>query len=168
MGSQLLQVVVQLLGDVLEVDDGLDVNLLLGLLGHDVGADIFLEAATELRDVLGTQRQAHGIGMSAEVLEQVTAALDGIVDVVAGNAAGRAGGHSVLAGEYYRGTEVHLGEARGNDAYNALLPALVVEHDGRLVLLALEALDDLVGLLAHLLVNVLALLVVFVDVHRCL
>ena len=48
MGRKALQVVVQLLGDILEVDLFLDVERCLCLLRQDMGVDIFLETATEL------------------------------------------------------------------------------------------------------------------------
>ena len=47
--------------------------------------------------------------------------------------------------------------------HDVLLPAFVVEHDGRLVLLTLKPFHNLVGLLTHLLVYILALLVVLID-----
>ena len=51
-----------------------------------------------------------------------------------------------------------------HNAYHTLLPVLVVEHYRRLVALALKSRHDLVGILGHLLVDVLALVVVAVDV----
>ena len=73
MRRKALQVVVQLLGDVLEVHLFLDVECSLFLLGQDVCVDVFLEAAAELGDVFYAECQSYGIGVSAEVLENVAA-----------------------------------------------------------------------------------------------
>ena len=52
---QLLQVIVQFLGDILEIDDGIDVESGLRLFGQDVLVDILLEPPTELWNVLDLQ-----------------------------------------------------------------------------------------------------------------
>ena len=52
---KLLQVVMQFLGDILEVNHGVNVQRSLRLLRQDMFADIFLETATELRDILDSQ-----------------------------------------------------------------------------------------------------------------
>ena len=70
MGGELLQVVMQFLVDILEVDDGIDVERGLRLFRQDMFVDIFLETATEFGDILDLQRQADGIGMTAEVLNR--------------------------------------------------------------------------------------------------
>ena len=80
---KLLQVVVQLLGDVLEVDYLLNVERGLSLFGQDMLVDILLETATELGNILDGQRQANSVGVASEVFKDVTARLHGIVDVVA-------------------------------------------------------------------------------------
>ena len=162
--GELLQVVVQLLGDILEVDFFLNLECGLRLFREDMLVDIMLETASELRDILDLQRETDGIGMSAEILQQVATALHGIVDVIAGHTAGRTSGQVAAAGENDRRTIVHFRHSRGHDTYHTLLPVLVVEHDTVVVLLTLQLLDNLVGLLRHLLVDILALLVVDVDV----
>ena len=55
MRRKLLQVVMQLLCHILEVDHGVDIQHSLRLLRQDVFTDIFLETATELRDILDLQ-----------------------------------------------------------------------------------------------------------------
>ena len=40
---------------------------------------------------------------------------------------------------------------------------LIIEHDGRVVLLRIDTRDDLVGLLGHLLVDILTLLIILID-----
>ena len=83
VGRKLLQVVVHLLGDVLEVNHLLNVEHGLSLFGQDVLVDILLETATELGNVLDGQRQTDSIGVATKVFENVTARLHGIVDVIA-------------------------------------------------------------------------------------
>ena len=95
VGSQLLQLVEQSLVDVVEVELHVDVQRLLRLFGHDMVADIFLETAAELGDVFLPERQSYGIGVTSEVLQQVAARLDGLVDVEACHRTRRAGGYAV-------------------------------------------------------------------------
>ena len=105
---KLLQVVVQFLCDILEVDDCIDIEGCFRLLGQDMFGDIFLETATELRDILDFQGETNGIGMTAEVLEQIATALDGVVEVVASHTSGRARGQTVMFGEYHRRTVIQF------------------------------------------------------------
>ena len=127
--SEFLQVVMQFLVDILEVDDGIDVEGGLRLLRQDMLIDIFLETATELGYVLNLQREADGIGMTAEVLQQVAAVLYGVVDVIASHAAGRSRGDAVELRQHHRRPVVELRQAGGDDADDTFLPVLVVEHD---------------------------------------
>lgn len=61
----------QFLGDILEVDDGIDVERGFCLFWQNVLTDVFLETASELRDVLNLQRETYGISVTTEVLKQV-------------------------------------------------------------------------------------------------
>ena len=81
--GKFLQVVEQFLGDVLEVDHRLDVEYGLCLLGEDMLVNICLESLFECRDILRLHRESGSIGVTAEVGEQVAAALYGLVDVEA-------------------------------------------------------------------------------------
>ena len=83
MRCQLLQLVQQALVDVVEVQLHVDVQRLLCLFGHDVSGDVLLEPTSEFGDILLLHSEAHGVGMSTEVLQQVAARLDGLVDVEA-------------------------------------------------------------------------------------
>ena len=161
---KLLQIVVQFLGDILEVHLFLNFQGGLRLFGEDMLVDILLETTSELWDILDFQRETYGIGMSSEVLQQITTTLHSVVDIIACYTACRTCGQIAATGEYHRRTIVHFRHSRCHDAYHTLLPVLIVEHDTVVVLLTLQLLDDLVGLLRHLLVHILALLVVDIDV----
>ena len=87
MRCQAPQLVMQFLGDILEVYLLVDVEGRQSLLWQDMSADILLEAAAELRDILLFECQADGIGMSSEILQDVTTDLDGGIEDTAGNAA---------------------------------------------------------------------------------
>ena len=137
-GRKLLQVVMETLGDVLEVDDSIDVEHGLCLFGLYVLIDIMLEATAKLRNVIPTERQSGSVGVAAEVDEHVATALDGRIDVEPCDASCRTGRDVALACEHHRGTKIDLGETRCHDADDALLPVLVVEHDGGVMLLALQ------------------------------
>ena len=137
VGCKLLQVVVQLLGDVLEIDHLLNVERGLCLLWQDVLVNILLETAAELRNVLNRQRQADGVSVASEIVKDVTAGLHGIIDVIASHRTRRTCSQIAAAGQHHRRTEVELGHAGSNNAHNALLPVLVVEHNAVVVFLAL-------------------------------
>lgn len=68
---KLLQIVVQTLGNILKVDNRIDIECSLSLFRLNVLHDVFLEAAAELRDVLDLERKTNSIGVTAKVLEQV-------------------------------------------------------------------------------------------------
>ena len=98
----------QFLSDVLEVDLFFDFERGLCLFRKDVLIDVLLETAPELRDVFNLQRQTNSIGMSTEVLQQITTTLHRIVDIIVSHTAGRACCQITAAGEYNRGTIVHF------------------------------------------------------------
>ena len=128
------------------------------MLGHEV-----LEASGEGGHVLHLHREAGGVGVPSEALQQVAAVLDSLVDVEAGDRARRAGGQVARAGQHHGGAVVDFRQARGHDADDTLVPRLVVEHDGAAVGEVRQLLHDVVGLLGHGLVQVLARLVILVD-----
>ena len=101
----------QFLGDILEVNHGVDVQCGLRLLWQDMLADIFLETATELRDILYSQREAYGISMSSEVQQQVATTLDGIIEVVAGYTACRTCSYTVEFRQHHRRTVIEFRES---------------------------------------------------------
>ena len=71
---QFLKVVEQLLVDVAEIHLFLDVEQRLRLFGQDVVADVLLEAASELGNVLLLQGETDGIGVASEVEQQLSKA----------------------------------------------------------------------------------------------
>ena len=137
----------------------------LQLVGLDVGGHIFLEQTAELGNVLFLEREAHGVCMAAEILEQMARGIDRRVDVEPLYRAAGAGGQAVAECQHHGGLVVKLGDARGHDADYALVPVLVVDDDGALAAGDVHILLDLrVGFLGHLLVQLLAVAVVLVDV----
>ena len=88
-GAELLQFAVHLLSDVPEVYYGVDVERRLGMLGAYMLLHILLEASAELLHVVPSQSQSGGIRMSAEIHQQVAAALYSRVYVEARHAACR-------------------------------------------------------------------------------
>ena len=160
------QLVLQRLGDVLEVDDGIDVQESLGLLRHDMLLHVLLESLPELLHLVPSQRESGSIGVTTEVDEQVTATLDGGIHIKSRHASSRTRSHVAVSGEHDGRTEVDFRESGGDDADDTFLPSLVIEHDAGVVLLALQSRYDAVGFLGHLLVDVLALFVVFIDMFR--
>ena len=92
----------------MEVHFGINVQGLLRLFGHDMVADIFLEATTELWDVLLTERQTYGIGVTTEVFEQVATRLDSLVDVEASHRTGRTRGNAVDDSQHDGRTEIEF------------------------------------------------------------
>ena len=101
--------------------------------------------------------------MSAEVLQEVRARLDGLVEVEARNRAGRARHESVAHRQHHRRAVVGLDQARGDDTHDALHPARVVDHRALELFHRGVALDVVVRLLRHGAVDRLAVLVVGVD-----
>ena len=154
------------LADVLEVEHGVYVQDGLRLLGLNVLVDVLVEPAAEFGYVVPAQGKSGSVGVAAEVDEQVAATLDSRIDVEARHRACRACGKLAVARQHHGRPEIDFCQSGSNDADDALLPTFVVEHDARAVLLALQPGHDLVGLFGHLFVDVLALLVVFVDVLR--
>ena len=76
---ELLEVAEKLGSDVLKVQVGIDIYRCLYLVGLDMGRYVLLKAALELLHVLNLERQTGCIGVSAKILQQVLAALNGLV-----------------------------------------------------------------------------------------
>ena len=125
--------------------------------------DVLLKAFGKGGDVLHGEREACGVGVSAEVFKQVAAALHGLVDVEARHRPRGARGHTFAACEHHGRPVVLLGEARGDDADDAFVPVFVVDDDAAAFVEVGQATHLLHGLLGGLLVEVLACFVVEVD-----
>ena len=131
------------------------------MLGH-----VGLETAAELFHVLHAQSQAGGVGVSAEVLEQVAATLYGLVDIKSRHRAGRPCGHAFAACQHYGRPVVLFRQTRGDDADDSLVPFFVVYHHRAPFVQPGQVLHLFYGLFRHLLVQILAGLIVQVDAVR--
>lgn len=76
-GGKALQIVVKMLGDVLEVEDGIYIEDCLCLFGRDMFFYIFLESVSELLDMFPLHGETCSIGVSTKIDQQVAATLDG-------------------------------------------------------------------------------------------
>ena len=110
-------------------------------------------------DVLDLEREACGVCVASEVVEQVAAALHRLVDIKAGNRTRRACSHVAGTGDYHCRAVVHLGEARSHNANHATMPVGVEDDNGTALVKTLKPLDNGVRLLGHGLVKFLARLV---------
>ena len=97
--------------------------------------------------------------MTTEVVEQVAAALHGLVYIEAGNRTCRTCSHVAGACDYHCRAVIYLGEARCYNTYDTTVPVGVEDYDGAALVKALEPLDNAVGLLGHAFVELLACLV---------
>ena len=117
-------------------------------LGHqhlrvDVLLDIGVEAPGELVHVFGPHRQSCGVHVSAEVLQQVRARFDGLIEVEARHRTGRSGHESVAHRQHHRGPVVGFDQTRRDDAHDALHPAGIVDVTTSTVRARLMCEDDL-------------------------
>ena len=151
--------------DFTESEIGVDFVGGFELRGENVGRHIFFKAACEFGDILLFERQPHGIGVTAEILEQIACGINGGIDVEALHRSRRAGGKSVGKCQHHRRLIIKLGKARCHDAYDAFVPVFVEDYNRLLVAAGLDPLrEDCVGLLGDAPVKLLAVLVILVDV----
>ena len=116
-----------------------------------------------MRRANSSRRQAGGVDVAAEILQQVGAALYRFIKVEAGDAAGRARDEAVGLGQHHSGLVVCLHEAGSHDADYSLAPARVIDHGGVFAGKAAAAFHHLQGLFRDLAVDALAVVVVGVD-----
>ena len=164
-GLEAVQVATERRCDVAEKQLRVDLNLRNQHLRVDMLLDIGIEAACELLDILGFHRQTCGVHMTTEVLQQIGARLNRLIQIEAGNAACRARGKAVAHSHHNRRTIVGLDQARGHDTDDTLHPLRVVDHRALAVLQLGMRLNPLVRLLRHRAVDALAILIEGVD-HR--
>ena len=124
-----LEVVIEFLGYVLEVDDRVDSEVSLGLLGLDMLLDIFLETLAKRGDVGPAQSKSGSIGVPSEIDEQVTAALNGRIDVEAHHRTCRACRKVAVTRKNNCWPEIDLSQSGSHNADDAFLPVLVIEDD---------------------------------------
>ena len=125
---ELLEDAEEFRGDLREIQPGVDVHDRGEFLLGDIAGDEGVHPPAELFQVLLLHREAGGIHMAAEVLQEVRAALDGGIQVESGDAAGRSGDEPVGLGENDRGLVIGLHEAGSNDAHDALVPGGIVNY----------------------------------------
>ena len=99
------------------------------------------QALRELGELCRRKRYAHGSVMAAEAREDVLAGGNRVEKVHIAHAAARAMGLIAFDGEENGGNAVAVGEARGDDALHAFMPALARNHQRTL------ALEDALSLL---------------------
>ena len=153
-----------MLGYVFEVYFCINVERRLCLLGRNMLFYIMLEPVSELSYLIPSQGESGSIGMTAEIEQEVAAALDGRVDVKARNAACRTGSHVAIPCKNHGRAEVDFGESGSYDADDSLFPSFIIEHDAGVVFHAFQTRNDAVGFFSHLLVYVFALLIILIDV----
>ena len=101
--------------------------------------------------------------MAAKILQQIGATLNGLIQVEALDAAGRARDETVALGEHNGWFVICLHKARGHNAHYTLAPAGVIHHRSVLPGKATAALDHLQGLFGNLSVDIFSVVVVLVD-----
>ena len=162
-GLELAQVVAERRGDVAEQQFGINIHLGNQHLGVDILFDIAVEALGECRHILGFHRQTRCIHMATEVLQQVGARLNSLVEVEAGYATSRARNIAVAHCQHHSGAVVGLDKARSHDTNDTLHPLGIVDYGTFEFLHLGVALDKVVGLLSHRAVDALALAVGLVN-----
>ena len=160
-GGETLQVMVKTLVDVVKVYEGIDVHCRFCLLRVYVVGNVLLHTLFELVNVFPAYGESAGIGVSAEVDQKVATTFYCAIYVEACNGTCRPCSEVALSGKDDGRTVVNLGKSGSHDTDDPLVPRLVIEDDAlRVVLCLVDAFYDVVCLLGHLLVDVLALLVV--------
>ena len=101
--------------------------------------------------------------MTSEVFQKVAAVFNGFVDIESGDGTGRSGCHVIHTCQYYCRPVIDFRQPGGYDADDAFMPVFIVQYDGTSVGKSVQVSYNLVGLLGHGLVQVLACLVVLVD-----
>src|SRR5437016_282787 len=103
-----------------------------------------VERLAELVQALAAQGESRGHAMPAEASEMAGTALQGRVQVEAGNAAPRPLGVIALERQQDGGAAVTLDNARGHDADNAGMPAFP-RQDQSVIAVQIERFLDLFG-----------------------
>ena len=110
-GVELLQITEELRGDVLKVNLRVNVDNRTRLFGQNVLRHELFETPGESGHVFHLHGKAGGIRMSTEILQQITAILNGLVDIEARYGARRTGSQIIGAGQYHRRTIIDFRQA---------------------------------------------------------
>ena len=157
------EIIEELRGNVLEVDDGMNVKIRTRLLWINVLMHVCLESSAELIHILHLHRQACRIGVTTKVVEQILTTLNGSVHIKTTHTSSTSCHDITIQGEHHCWTEELLRESRSHDANNALVPVGIVNHDGTLVLHLWQLRHNLARLFRHAFVQFLALLIIMID-----
>ena len=164
-GGELLEDAEELGRDLREAYLGVDFDFGDGLFGTHAVAHELLEAVDKGSHVLLAEGYAGGALVATEVLEEVGAFLEGLVDVELAHGAGGASDEVVAAaGEDDGGLVVGLDDTAGHDAHDAAMPVLVEEHQRLATLVEGVVVDAALGLFGGRGVEFFALHVVAVDI----
>ncbi len=106
--------------------------------------------------------------MPAEVLKQIAAPLDCLVNIKVGYRASRACNQFRRLGQDHRRTVIFLGQARCNDPNHPFMPFGIVDDNCFPVLLILETLDDGIGFIRNFLVQLATFFIILVNAFALL
>ena len=101
--------------------------------------------------------------MTSKVFQKVAAVFNGFVDIESGDGTGRPGCHVIRTCQYYCWPVIDFRQPGGYDADDTFMPVFIVQYDGTSVGKSVQVSYNIVGLLGHGLVQVLASLVVLID-----
>ena len=125
---------IELRRDIGKTQHRIDNDLRRALFGLHIVGDEVVEASLEVREHLGAHGEAYGESVSAETLEEVTTTLDGGIDIETRDTARGTTDETVALREDDGRLVELLGESRGDNGDDTLVPLRIVEHDALLVI----------------------------------
>ena len=158
-----LQVRLESRCDVSEIDFSIDVDDCTGLFRTDIVGHILFESAGKFFYILHLHRKTCSIGMSTKVFQEVTTMFNCLIHVESRYGTSRTGSQIVGACQDYCRTVIDFRQTRCHDTDHSLVPFFVEDDDGTSVGEVFQIFHNLVGFFRHGLVQVLACLVVLVD-----
>ena len=127
-GLELAQPAGQHGSDAVQRQLGMNAQKMLRLAGGQMLFGVEAQAALQLGQAVGGQGKADGEGVAAEAGEEIGAALEGVEKLEAVDGAAGAVGHAVFNADDDGGLGGALDDARGENADDAAVPALAVDH----------------------------------------
>ena len=127
---EFLQIEKEFRRDVTEINLRVNVDCRIRLLRKDMPGNVFFKTAGKFRNILHFHRKPGSIGMPSEVLEQVAAIFDSLVDIESRNGARRARSHVARPCQHDGRTIINLRQPRRHNADNPLVPRFI-ENDNR-------------------------------------
>jgi len=101
--------------------------------------------------------------MPSEVFQKVAAVFNGFVDVESGDGTGRAGCHVIRARQHYCRAVIDFSQPGGNDSDDTFMPVFIVQYYRTAIGKSVQIGHNLIGFFGHGLVQVLAGLIVLID-----